>query len=139
MKMLTLIQDEHRMYCKHLTTSPLVLKNNQTLGTLSKTYSGAQNVSKSRSMTNRPKLHKIWGLHSSAAPQSRHLGCDAVLVGQYFPVLKKDCSVSEMVGTTDPPTQHNIPECLHLLMTTSQHWYKIKETHTPPKKLCTNM
>jgi len=35
-----------------------------------------------------------------------------------------------VLGTTDPLTQGNIPEGLHLLMTTSQHWYKIKETHT---------
>ena len=60
-KMLTIIQDEHCMYCKHLTPSPLILKSNQKLGTLPKTNSGAQNVSKSRAMTNRPKRHKIWG------------------------------------------------------------------------------
>jgi hypothetical protein len=64
MKMLTITQDEHRMYCQHLTPSPLVLK--------------------SRSMTNRPKWHKIWGLHSSAAAQSSRLGCDAVLLVSTF-------------------------------------------------------
>ena len=130
MKMLTIIQDKHCMYSKHLTSPPLVLNSNQTLGTLPKTYSGAQSVSKSRAKTNRPKLHKIWGSHSSAAAHSSRLGCDAVLLGQYFPVLKKDRSASEMLGTTDPLTQCNIPEGLHLLMTTSQYWYKIKETHT---------
>jgi hypothetical protein len=114
MKMLTIIQDEHHMYCKHLTPSALVLKSNQTLGTLPKTYSGALNVSKSRATTNRPKWHKIWDSHSSAAAHSSHLGCDAVLLGQYFPVLKKDHSASERLVTTNQttwchsPTEHNL-------------------------------
>ena len=138
MEMLTVIQDEHCMYCKHLTPSPLVLESNQTPGTLPKTYSGVQNVSKSRAMTNRPKRHKVWSSHSSAAAHSSCLGCDIVLLGQYFPVLKEDCSACAMLRTTDPLTQCNIPEGLHVLMTTSQHWYKIKDTHTHTHTLLQN-
>jgi hypothetical protein len=87
------------MHLRYLTSSS-VLKANQTLGTVPKTSSGVENATKCRVMISRPKSHNIRGSHSSTAADSGLLGCDAVLLGKYFPMFTEGHSASDTWGTT---------------------------------------